>query len=170
MKPIKYSVLIVTIAAIASVVIGAEEKEKAAASGATATMEHKVFDSSNIEWGDPPPGFPAGAKFAVLSGDPGKKGLYTVRLKAPAGYKIQAHTHPGDELITVISGTLHLGMGDKLDENGGDAIKAGSFTAMPAGMKHYAYFTEDTELQVGGYGPFAIVYVNPNDDPRGAKK
>ena len=168
MKPFGYSLLVVALVALASVGIGAEEKEKAGA--VSVADHHKVFDPASIEWGDPPPGFPAGAKFAVLSGDPGKKGVYTVRLQAPAGYKIQAHTHPTDELITVISGTLHLGMGDKLDENGGDSIAAGSFTAMPAGMKHYAYFTEDTVVQVSGSGPFKIIYVNPADDPRHATK
>jgi quercetin dioxygenase-like cupin family protein len=91
-------------------------------------------------------------------------------MKAPAGYKIQAHTHPTAELITVISGNLHLGMGDKFDESKGDKMSAGSFTAMPAGMRHYAWCEEETEMQVHGEGPFAIVYVNPADDPRNAKK
>ncbi len=161
MKAIKYSLLVVAIATVASVVIRADEEEKAAAS-----MGHKVFSSATIEWGDPPPGLPAGAKFAVLSGNPGAQGVFTARLQAPAGYKIPAHSHPTDELTTVISGTLHLGTGDKLDESKGDAIAAGSFTAMPAGMKHYAYMTEDTVVQISGSGPFEIKYVNPNDDPR----
>lgn len=170
MKPIKYSLLVVAIAAAASVVIGAEEKEKAAAGGMTAGEHHKIYNAETTEWGDGPPFFPEGVKFAVLSGDPGKEGVYTVRLQAPAGYKIPAHTHPGDELITVISGALHLGMGDKLDESKADTIAAGSFTNMPAGTKHYAFFTEETVLQVHGYGPFGITYVNPADDPRNAKK
>ncbi len=170
MKPVKYSLLVVAIAAAASVVIGAGEKEKTAASGVPAADHHEIVDPANIEWGAPPPGLPAGAKFAVLSGDPGQKGVYTVRLQAPAGYKIQAHTHPTTELITVISGACHLGTGDKFDESKGDAMAAGSFAIMPAGMKHYAWFTEETVIQVSGKGPFAIVYVNPGDDPRNAKK
>jgi len=168
MKSAGYGLLVVALIAITSVVIRAEEKAKAA--GMTAAADHKIFNSANIEWGDPPPGLPSGAKFAVLTGNPGEKGAYTVRLKAPAGYKIQAHTHPTAELITVLSGTLHLGMGDKLDESRGDAMTAGSFTSMPAGMKHYAWFTEETEIQVHGEGPFAIIYVDPADDPRNAKQ
>ncbi|MEO8440838.1 MAG: cupin domain-containing protein [Spartobacteria bacterium] len=163
----KYSLLVIAIAAVASIVIAADEKEKPAASAA---MEHKIFDSATIEWGGPPPGFPTGGKFAVLEGNPGEKGIYTVRLKAPAGYKIQAHTHPTAELITVISGNLHLGTGVKFDESKGDTMEPGSFTAMPAGMQHYAWFTEETEIQVHGEGPFEINYVNPADDPRNAKK
>jgi hypothetical protein len=43
-----------------------------------------------IKWGPAPPVLPKGGQMAVLSGDPGKPGLFTVRLKMPAGYKIRA--------------------------------------------------------------------------------
>jgi len=170
MKKVRYSLLVVAVVAIASVVIGAEEKKKADASSVTATEQHKVINPADLQWGDPPPGFPAGAKVAVLSGDPGKSGVYTVRMRAPAGYKIMPHTHPTAEMITVISGTFHLGAGDKFDESAGHAMAAGAFTAMPAGMKHFVWFTEDSIIQVYGEGPFQIVYVNPADDPRNVKK
>ena len=41
----------------------------------------------------------------------------------------------------------------------------GGFVSMPAGMNHYAWATAETVVQVHGDGPFAIVYVNPADDP-----
>jgi quercetin dioxygenase-like cupin family protein len=107
---------------------------------------------------------------AVLEGDPGKKGPFTVRLQAPAGYKIPPHTHPTAERVTVISGALHLGMGDKLDEAAGQELAAGSFAVMPAGMKHFAWATDETVIQISSMGPFAIKYVNLADDPRKAKK
>jgi uncharacterized RmlC-like cupin family protein len=62
-------------------------------------------------------------------------------LKVPAGYKVPPHTHPNDENITVISGTFNIGMGDKLDEKKGDALKAGGFAHAPKGVQHYAWFT-----------------------------
>ena len=170
MKPVRYGLLVVVVVAIASVVIGAEEKKKADASSVSAAEQHKVLNPADLQWGDPPPGFPAGAKVALLSGDPGKSGVYTVRMRAPAGYKIMPHTHPTAEMITVISGTFHLGTGDKFDEGAGHVMAAGAFTAMPSGMKHYAWFTEDSVIQVHGEGPFQIIYVNPTDDPRNAKK
>lgn len=34
------------------------------------------------------------------------------------------------------------------------------------GMQHYAWFTEDSIIQLHGMGPQAITYVNPADDPR----
>jgi quercetin dioxygenase-like cupin family protein len=100
-----------------------------------------------------------------LSGDPSKDGLYVLRLKVPANYKIPAHNHPTAEYVTVISGKFRIGMGDKLDEKKGIELRAGGFGAAPAHMNHYAWASEDTVVQVHGQGPFAMTYVNPADDP-----
>jgi quercetin dioxygenase-like cupin family protein len=104
---------------------------------------------------------------AVLAGDPGKKGqFFVVRLKAPAGYKIPAHQHPTAEAVTVISGDLHYGMGDKLDESKAEKLGPGGFIDMPANMNHYAFSGGgEVIIQIAGEGPFAIKYVNPADDP-----
>ncbi len=107
---------------------------------------------------------------AVLAGDPNKKGLFTVRLQTPAGYKVPPHTHPTGEHITVISGTFYIGTGDKFDEAAGKELGAGSYMVMPAAMKHYAWTPAETIIQIHGMGPFVIKYVNPADDPRNAKK
>jgi len=37
-------------------------------------------------------------------------------------------------------------------------------------MKHFAWATGETVIQLHGMGPWEIVYVNPADDPREAKK
>jgi quercetin dioxygenase-like cupin family protein len=125
-----------------------------------------VVSPDQLKWSPAPPAFPKGAQIAVISGDPSKEGPYVVRLKAPAGYKVPAHTHPNDENITVISGSFHVGMGEKLDEKKGTAVKAGGFTRAPKGMQHYAWFTEESVIQNHGVGPSGITYVNPADDPR----
>ena len=70
---------------------------------------------------------PEGAEIVVLSGDPSKDGQYVVRLKMPAGYKVPAHNHPTTEMVTVISGDFHLGMGDRLDEDKSMLLTAGGF-------------------------------------------
>src|SRR5580704_6015215 len=72
-------------------------------------------NAADLKWGVAPNVLPAGAQIAVVSGDPSKDGLYVVRLKMPAGYKIPAHNHPTTEYVTVLSGTFNIGMGDKLD-------------------------------------------------------
>ena len=110
------------------------------------------------------------AKLAVLAGDPNKKGLFTVRLQTPAGYKVPPHTHPTSEHITVISGTFNIGTGDKFDEATGKEMGAGGYMVMPPEMKHYARTPAETIIQVHGIGPFVINYVNPTDDSRNAKK
>jgi quercetin dioxygenase-like cupin family protein len=175
MKKILFPMLVIVVGAFSSFA-GAEEKKVSSKkssdenSKAAATAEHKMFTPSDIKWVDGPPFLPPGAKLAVLEGDPGKAGPFTIRLQAPAGYKIPAHTHPTAERVTVISGTFNLGMGDKLDESAGHEMVPGSFALMPAGMKHFAWATGESVVQVHGTGPFAIKYVNPADDPRTAKK
>src|SRR5947199_8302563 len=94
----------------------------------TASPAHPgVFTPKDVAWGPGPPFLPAGVKIAVLQGDPGKPGPFVIRLSIPAGYKIPAHNHPTVENVTVISGELHVGMGDKLDATKGKILPAGSF-------------------------------------------
>ena len=124
----------------------------------------------DVKWGPGPPFLPAGARFTVLQGDPGATGVYTLRLEMPAGYTIRPHTHPTDELVTVISGTLIVGMGDSVDLKKGTALPAGGFINAQANMRHFAVAKDKTVVQVHGQGPFAITYVNPKDDPRNAPK
>jgi hypothetical protein len=119
-----------------------------------------------LNWGPAPPVFPAGAKFAVLQGDPGKAGVYTVRLDMPDGYRIGSHFHPTDEYVTVVQGTFLVGMGDKADAAKTTALPTGGFIAAGANMHHYAFAKGHTVVQVHGMGPFALTYVNPADDPQ----
>jgi quercetin dioxygenase-like cupin family protein len=128
-----------------------------------------VFTPKDLSWGPGPPFLPPGAKIAVLAGDPGKAGEFTLRLALPDGYKIPAHHHPTTENVTVISGEFHVGMGDKLDPNQALLLPSGSFGSLPAQMNHYAWAKGRTVVQVHGEGPFAITYVNSADDPRTAK-
>jgi quercetin dioxygenase-like cupin family protein len=115
-----------------------------------AADEHVALSADQLQWNPAPPALPKGAQIAVVTGDPSKEGLYVIRLKVPAGYKVPAHVHPNDENVTVISGTFNIGMGDKLDESKGHAVKAGGFAKAPTGMQHFAFFTEDSAIQIHG--------------------
>lgn len=130
----------------------------------------KIFSPQDIEWGAAPASLPAGAQAAVLYGDPGKEGLFALRLKVPKGYAISPHTHPKPEVVTVISGTFRLGMGETADASKAKPLPAGSFFAMPPGMTHFAAADEDAVVQINSIGPWAITYVNSKDDPRLASK
>jgi len=133
----------------------------------TRTELARLATPGDLKWGEVPPVLAAGAKLAVLDGDPGKAGNYTVRIQMPDGYKIMPHWHPTTERVTVISGEFHAGMGDKLDENGAMTFPPGGYAVMPARMHHFAFAKGETVVQVSGMGPFTLVYVNATDDPSG---
>jgi quercetin dioxygenase-like cupin family protein len=127
---------------------------------------HVMSTLNDAKWGPAPPMLPPGAQIAVLSGDPSKAAPYAVRLKFPANYDIPAHSHPGDENVTVVSGELSIGMGTKLDRKSATALRPGSYALMPAGMNHFAFTKSETTILLFGIGPVEFKYVNPADDPR----
>ena len=125
----------------------------------------KGIAAKEIKWGPAPAALPKGGQMAGLFGDPGKSGTFTVRLRMPAGYKIPAHQHPHSERVTVITGELHFGTGDKLDEKRAHRLGPGGFVDLPANTDHYAFVKVATVIQISGEGPFGIKYVNAADDP-----
>jgi hypothetical protein len=96
-----------------------------------------IYSPADVDWKDGPASLPSGAKLAVLV-----------------------------EHVTVIEGTFHLGMGETFDQSAGQTMPAGTFGHWPAGMKHFAWTTGETVIQLHGIGPWTINYVNPANDPR----
>lgn len=116
------------------------------------------------------PAFPKGAQTALLHGDPTKPGLFILRLKFPPNYLVPPHTHPGFETVTVLSGSMGSGMGKKADLTKGKMLDAGGMLALPANHAHYVWTTDkETIIQVAAVGPFDLIYINPEDDPRTKK-
>jgi quercetin dioxygenase-like cupin family protein len=114
------------------------------------------------------PFLPAGAQVAVLLGDPTKPGDVVVqRVKFPANYRIPPHTHPYAEVVTVISGRLGFGMGEKFETGKGEVVMAGTLSTVPVRQPHFVW-TENEEaiVQVQFIGPGGIDYINQADDPR----
>jgi len=126
--------------------------------------------AAKLSWGPAPPFMPAGAQFALVSGDPGKAGPYEIELSLPAGYIIPPHFHPTDETVSVKSGHFRYGMGDKIDSKSMKVLNTGQSATMPANAHHYASAQGHTVVAVSGTGPFAITYVNPAEDPRNKGK
>ena len=137
--------------------------------GAMAEDQHTVTQASAIKWAAAPPSLPKGVQIAVLAGDPSKEGPFVYRLKFPSGFKVPPHMHPNDENVTVISGTVNIGTGDKLDPKKTEPVKAGGFFHMPKGMHHFGWTNQETVVQASGVGPIGVTYINPADDPRNAK-
>lgn len=149
----------------------AGEKQKAGANPNKAAMakamkDAKFYTAEEMTWSPAPAVLPAGAQIAVLDGDPNKKGLYTFRLKFPAGYKVAPHWHPSLEDLTVISGNFYMGMGTTADESKVKAYGPGAFMSLPANHTHYVIGQEETIIQLHGMGPFGMTYINPADDPQ----
>lgn len=132
---------------------------------ASAQSGHVAVSAADIKWGAAPSTLPKGAQAAILEGNPAASGPFTLRLKFPANYKIPPHWHPAIEHVTVLSGTLNVGMGDKWDETKGKALSAGSFAVMPPKMHHFAWTSQETVIQLHGTGPWGITYLNSADDP-----
>lgn len=101
-----------------------------------------------------------GRQRAQLFGDSTKGGVWVDRVKIPAGGRVLAHTHPNDELVTVIEGTWYLGEGEKFDVAKLKGYPAGSFIVVPAGMPHFVAAKERTVVvQLNGSGIFGTDYV-----------
>lgn len=102
----------------------------------------------------------AGVQMAVLMGDPAKKGPYIIRIKAKDGTKFDAHFHTEMENVTVISGTLLVGLGDTMGApDKMTALTAGAFASVPANLHHYAVTKGETVIQIDAVGPRSMVPV-----------
>ncbi len=134
--------------------------------GVQTSLAQNAFTPDQVKWGPAPPFVPGGAKIVVLEGDPtAATGDFTIRLKMPDGYKIAPHTHPHRENVTVLSGTLKVGMGDTFDAGKMMSFGVGSFAYLDPSMHHYAAASGETVIQVHGMSPLQFIYINPADDP-----
>lgn len=126
-----------------------------------------VLKTENIDalFKDAGPALP-GARMAVLQGDLAQAGPFTMRLQFPANFSVAPHFHPNLEHVTVISGSLSIGLGNLFNAAAMQTLTAGGFFVVQAGVPHYASTTTPTVIQIHGSGPWSITYVNPQDDPR----
>ena len=143
----------------------ADDIFNADAAPASAASSHVMLAPGELKWGDAPPSLPPGAKMAVVQGDPTQAQPFVIRAQVPAGYKVPPHWHPGVENLTILSGTVALGMGEQFDESKMTTVPVGGYASMPAEMRHYFMAKTAATFQVHGMGPFVVNYVNPADDP-----
>ncbi len=142
----------------------------AAADMAMPMANMQATQSDDVKWGPAPPMLPPGAQMAVMTGNPMAPGFVSIRAKLPAGYVISPHTHPTDEHVTVLSGDMSFGMGDKVDPASEKSLQAGGYFVAGSKMHHYATTKSGAVIQGDMEGPFEIAYVNPADDPRNKGK
>ena len=163
----KHHVMLTVVAVVCAVALASRASAQAAATPLAGPI---VVHASGISWADGPPSLPRGAQFALLEGNPAEAVPLTLRLKFPPNYRIPPHWHAVLEHVTVLSGTLNVGMGEQPTYSGGTALSASSYAVMPQKMVHYAWTGSDgVVFQLHSVGPWSITYVNPKDDPRQAR-
>ena len=111
-----------------------------------------------------------GVRMTVLHGDPSRPGLFVVRLQLPAGYEIAPHAHPTAEFITVISGTLRVGLEASRRCTETVLLSAGDYMTIPAGQRHYALAVVPTVVQLDAVGPFDLTHVHRPTAPRALRR
>jgi hypothetical protein len=107
-------------------------------------------------WTDGPSTLPPGSKMAVLEGSPKADGMFTMRLRIPAGSAIPPHWHPRQERVTILSGAVDLGFGSVANAGKTKRYGAGSFYVNPPRVMHFLFFSEATEMQMTGLGPWEL--------------
>lgn len=130
----------------------------AASSVAAEPEKHVVKGSCDIQWQDPQTQTDT-IQTIVLAGDPDRAGPYAVRLRIPPHFKVAPHFHTDEaRFVTVLSGTLYYGLGDRFKVRRLRPLKPGTFFTEPAGLRHFAMTTcEEVILQLDAIGPAGTV-------------
>lgn len=137
------------------------------ATGDEATREPIQLNDDNLEWSDGPGSIPPGAKFVLLEGDPASGKIFTMRVFLPPKYLIPFHFHDGDERVTVLEGSVEIGIGDTPESAFITRFQEDGYYMTPPPLKHFVRAgPEGCVLQLTGLGPWSIHYVDPKDDPR----
>ena len=108
--------------------------------------------------------WPKGLEITELVGSRSRPGPFVEQVKFPPKFTHYPHFHPDDRTYTVISGTLYVGYGDKLDPAKLKALPAGSFHTEPAELPHFLVTKEEGAIvQVSGTGPSGTTLIDPAD-------
>jgi quercetin dioxygenase-like cupin family protein len=114
------------------------------------------YDAAAVVFRPGPPSLPKGVELAVLEGDPQQPGIFTLRLKAPPGFLLPPHTHPVDERVTVLTGSIAVGFGDQVERAAARTFGPGAFYVNPAGVAHYVFSEPGAVVQITGMGPWKV--------------
>ena len=147
------------LSAAATVVIIVTAIAWATSSAESSKKEIVGLTADEVRWFTPPY-YNDGRQRAHLFGDSSQGGAWIDRVKIPGGAPVLAHTHPQDELVTVIEGIWYLGDGAKFDSAKLKGYPAGSFIVIPAGIPHFVAAKEGTVIvQLSGIGRFQTNYL-----------
>jgi quercetin dioxygenase-like cupin family protein len=115
----------------------------------------RVMTPGDITWTSVP-GYPPGYARAMLEGEVAKAAPCTYRVRLPAAFKFQPHTHDSDERVTVLQGTWSFGVGETFDASRLRTVPTGTFVTIPAGTPHFVATEREAVIQVHGVGPIGF--------------
>ncbi len=140
----------------------------AAPARADEPMPIKALDVSpgDLKW-MPVAALPPGAELAIVYGTPSQPGPFAYRIKFPPNYRVPVHSHTDSRFYTYLSGTFYEADGDKWNAATLKPYGVGAFQSYVAKTNHYGMTKDEgTIFQVHGYGPTALIYADPAEDPR----
>jgi hypothetical protein len=138
---------------------------QAAVNGQIRMTQQEIVATKSSSPGAPGSSNLSAVQVVVIFGDPSKAGLYTILLKVAANTVIPAHLHPDQRMATVVSGTWYFGYGDKFDQSKLKKLPVGSIYSEVAGQNHFAMTKEPVIVEITGYGPSGVTYVDAKDTP-----
>lgn len=102
---------------------------------------------------------PAGVSFSVVYGNPTKSEHYVMLVKYPPHFKAIPHSHPIEQVVTVIEGTIYSGLGDEFNENELKPFGPGSVFTEPLNTAHFSLTKEKGAIvSITGIGPYSTRY------------
>lgn len=100
-----------------------------------------------------------GVEAAFVAGTFADEGLYAANSMMRDGAVFPPHSHPDDRLTMVISGTMFLGIGPKVDPANETVVQAGGIALTPAGTVHYMVARDgDVRILEIGSGPSGTAF------------
>jgi len=115
-----------------------------------------VRRADEMPYGPGPTAVPFACEMAVLEGSPDAEGLFTIRLRTREPWVMPPHSHPRAERVTVLSGSIHVGLGSAVDKDTSASFVAGDYYVNAPGVVHYVWTDEPVEIQITGMGPWEV--------------
>jgi hypothetical protein len=169
--------VVISVIAIVSVCFALAKAQESKPAGESVVGKQILLAPDAIKWGPMPKewvegtrpaGFKGHSEVAIVQGDPARQGAsYVIRIRSTLGSQIPPYWSSDDESITVLSGTLCLGLGTTFDENACRDFPAGSFLFLPKGVPHFG-LTKGDVVQIQGTGPLKVhwVEIHTQDTPK----
>lgn len=122
------------------------------------SVQHVVLDGE-MPWATCPPNLPSGCEIAVLEGNPQAPDLFTVRFRVGGSFVMRPHTHPRDERVTVLSGSVAVAFGEDATRDSATTFGPGDYYVNARDAVHAVWADEPSVIQITGIGPWEARFV-----------